>query len=151
MPDLGKQGEPQGAGLDRDIADAGVRQFSPDAAHEILETAQHPFRRAALGQVVVACIHHDVPGLVLDDQFAHQRIAVAHGRAAKTPVEQDGHLPEILRQVRPQANRRAADKQHAVAGRALLLVIQGKSVQAALPTRIGWRRRGWLRLETVSR
>jgi len=133
FPDLGKQRQPQGAGLDRDIADAGIREFSPDAAHEIGKAAQHAVGRAALGQVVVACIHHDMPGLVLDHQFAHQRIAVAHGRAAKTPVEQDGQLPEVLRQMRPQANRRAADEQHAVAGGALLFVGQSKSIQAALP------------------
>lgn len=143
LPDLGQQGQARRAGLDGDVIDPRARQLGAHALHKAGKAGQHLGGRAAFGQVVVARVEQHLPGLVLGHQLARQRAAVGQRRAAKAALQQHRLGAEILRQMRPQPNRRAANKQHAAAGRALRLVGGGKSGQAALPARLrrGHRRR----------
>ena len=141
LPDSGQQGQARGAGLDGDVVDPRARQLGAHALHEAGKAGQHVGGRAALGQVVVARVEQHLPGLVLGHQLARQRAAVGQRRAAKAALQHQRLGAEILRQMRPQANRRAADKQHATARRALRLVGAGESGQAALPARMRRRNR----------
>lgn len=136
LPNFGQQGQARGAGLDGDVINPAARQLGAHALHKAGKTGQHLGGRAALGQVVFACIEQHLPGLVLGHQLARQGAAVGQRRAAKAALQHQRLGAEILRQARPQANRRAADKQHAAAGWRLRLVGPGKSGQAALPARM---------------
>jgi len=140
--DLVEQVLTRRAGLDRDEVDAHVRQLGPDGFLEANETFQHLQWRLAFGQVVVSRVDQHLLRPVAHHQLPRQQAAVGEGGAPETAVDDHRHLPEVLRQIGPQPNGRAAHEQHAVIARKVLLVGVDKVGQRALPARIGGYRGG---------
>jgi len=139
LADLRQQLFARGAGLDRDEADARLGQLGAHRVREAREAVEHLQRRAALGQVVVARIHHHVARLVAHHQVAREEGAVGQGGAPEAAVDDAaGHLlGEVLRQAGPHPHRGTADEHHAARRRKALLVGAREGGELVVPAALG--------------
>ena len=123
----------QRARLDRQVGDPGLRQLAVHRLDEALEAGQHVGRRRAFGEVVVAGIDDHQARLVRQHQLRDVLGAVGQARAAEAALRDDRQCLEVLLEAVPQADRRAADEEHAAGLRRLLPVGRREQVEALLP------------------